>query len=204
MRRALAFCYLDELKWNAELEKVPAALRAKHITRLDNDLAQGYGVTHVQSDPGWTQVRFTDAARFFAFLDAAHVCAVDLEPGDIPVLLGRGFDGLVLKRALERGLSLGRLEPTEIMETVREAAWQLQATPEEPVPGDTYYEMAVDDLEKAGLINKRQRNEAINTVRDPLAPKEAYSDGGIYSGGVPRNLPPEFQDDAPSQFDPFL
>ena len=128
--------------------------------------------------------------------------AVEIEAGDIVPLLGRTMDALVLKRGIERGVvKFDRLEMDEIMTTLRETAWGLQATSEEPednTGGGVFREMAEDDLLKAGFVSKRD----LDTVNNPFPNESRYS--GMHGGGRPLSYEGSEWSEAPdASIDPF-
>jgi hypothetical protein len=187
------YVFLNEIAWNQKLNQIPLALREKFVAGFE-ELGANLGIDCLASDTGWMQISFSSPQGLFQWMDEAGIVAVELEPADIPALMGRGFDALVLKRGMDRGeVNFGRLLPEEIMTNVREAAWSLQATTSEATQLDT--ELAQFDLKAAGLMSQA----------DFLEPAEPERFHGFHSSPNDASAIPEEFKEAPSEsFDPFL
>jgi hypothetical protein len=200
----MALCFINELQWNAQFARIPAALRERFCDQVE-ELAINLGLRAVAADAGSVELdlRGASAANFFRWLEEANIAAVSLGPQDVVPLLGKSLDSLLLKRAIEQGsVRLEKLPPDEIMSTMREKAWELQQTPEEGAPETqgVYREAAVFELQHAGLITPQE------AARDSRDWDEGLSEraSGAHDGPNRGELPFELRDEAPNQFDPFL
>lgn len=193
------YCFINEIEWNAALSRIPLALKEKFVSGVE-ELGANLGLDCIASEPGWLQIRIKGTPQgLFQWFQDAHIVAVEVEAADIVPLLGKTFDALVLKRSIENGNSLGRLEPHELMNALREAAWSLQATSDDPaVTTGIYRDAAAFDLVHSGLMTQREV-DAGDPFEGLSEPASGRYDGGPNRGG----LPVEMTETQPDQFDPF-
>jgi hypothetical protein len=197
----MALCFTNELAWRANLAKLPAVLHDRFCDSVE-ELAINLGLRAVAANSFSIEIDLAGAspANFFKWINDADIAAVSIGPQDIAPLMGRNLDSLVLKRAIERGeVSFEKLLPEEIMPRLREAAWSLIGTSEEP-PVGLDLELAKDDLIRAGFMTEKQFPDL---WEDPLALGDKYqSQHATHKSGTA--LPTELTENTPTEFDPFL
>jgi hypothetical protein len=201
----MALLWLNEIAFNAQLVRIPQALHSRFCDSFD-ELATNLGIQAVDGGNGVMEVdiRGASAPNFFKFCEDASVCAVSIGPQDVVPLMGRNLDSLLLKRAIEQGsVRLEKIPPDELMSSMREAAWELQQTPEEGAPETqgAYREAAVFELQHAGLLTPQ---EAARDARDWDEGLSERASGKHDGGGNHGELPLELTETAPDKYDPFL
>src|SRR5579872_628782 len=116
--------FLDERQWAEKMQSVPAALRQRVIEDMEKH-AERMGIHATGDGPGYIQVSLAGLEKpehLFKFFDTAGICAVEVEPGDVPRLVGRNIGSLALKQGLESGeVTLPRLQPDELMDALQDA-----------------------------------------------------------------------------------
>jgi len=196
--------YINELAFQQQISRIPAALRQTFADGFD-ELAHNLGIKITGAETGvlCVDVTLCSLPNLFRFLTDANICAVTVEPSDAIALLGRTLDGLMLKRALESAtIRLERVQPENLMELVRDAAWGLQQTPEDPNAPETQgilRDAARTDLLHAGIITAAEcarDHDGFLEIAERATGKHDMPDRGF--------LPDELRDAAPNQYDPFL
>lgn len=186
--------HLNEHRLRAMFSNVPR-IRHQQTAEAICEHAQSCGLIVTENVGADLVVQLEPGARerWFQFLGEDIVACVEIEPCDAVPLLGRTVDGLVLARGLQQGLvNLGLLDPSEIIDKAREAAYALQAEannqpeiadPEMQAAWDSDRAVAAErDLVAAGLIEKQTR-EPFEPQPEPefrsriVAPLEDNFDG---------------------------
>lgn len=193
--------YINEVEWKQALSQIPVALHEKRICEIEQH-GENLGVMVQQSGPGWLVFRLKNlrAPRdFFTWLEFCSIAAVELDPEDIPHLMGKNLDSLVLKRGLEKQeVTLGLLEPHQIMDTLRNLSHTLQASSSfgaAPIDESSlHYAEIEDDLVNAGLMPRPYRVPA---------GFDEFSNQPLHGYHQDVRLPKEFLPDPPDPLNPF-
>ena len=176
--------YLNEHTALAQFANVPAVLQERRVAETQAAWEHQFGITFDGFGPGWLSCNICRSSRekVYAWLETANIAAVDLEPRDCEVLVGRDPFSMGLLHALTTDQNIraacSGLEPHELFDTLHQLALKAIATPNKPI-SDFDEEVIVNRLKASGVEVPDGNRDFLEPPPEPEPSKQWDEEFGL-------------------------